>query len=469
MANEGGSTMGEASSIVDSLQSPSGLGTDNIKDEITDDTMDNSDDNSGGDDMEDAMDCDNDDDDDYDMDESIDDSRSDESSYSWNSDALSLYRTRRPEGINFMDKLTPKIRSRIYDFVFFSTRLTWGRRVTGEGISDFVEMKRPSRSLALLRTCKKIREEIGDSWIQKVLFNFEEPEDMLDILTAIPRETLSKVRHVRVRGNQMSLDYYERMGDGLTYDLTDLLELLPGLRLDRLTVLGIGDAGEDLSTLNTLIKGSNGWKELHHISQKSRILGYRRQGVYENGDYNYNHLPEPAHWNSLLMSRDEAYPDCSVTIYRAIIPDCLGAAIYPDTRETFKQLVPAQRIPGNQSARKSNMMMMRDMTMMRDEEVQKEVLVVVKRGTGADYEVKSDSPHHNNGYDLREALAGREWRDLRMAQVRDIPDDGQLYSYDGRFDDDSMVPWVTDVYSHVDDYVWTPFRYDRVDWPNLDF
>ncbi|OTA96221.1 hypothetical protein M434DRAFT_28082 [Hypoxylon sp. CO27-5] len=459
MANEGESTVEKAASIIDPLRSTGSLGMDNSMDEITGGTMDRNGDNRSHDGMEDAKDCDdNDGDNDCDMDSDTNDSGSSDGS-SDGSIGLPPYWTPHPTGINFMDKLSKELRCMIYDFVFSNTRLTWGRRVNVDW-TRLHEMSPAKHSLALCRICKKIAEEIGDSWLQKILFNFEEVEDMLDILTALDRETLSKIRHVRIRGNDVRLQYRGEGGiNGYDYYIPNVLQLLPGLSLDRLTVLGSYDSSADYSTLNKLIKESNGWKELHYITQNSEILGYRHHNADKRSrDERDERVPEPAHWNSLLMSRDEAYPDCSVTIYRAIIPDCVGAVIYPDTREAFEQLVPAQHIPNNKSTKLPNEVM------MKDEEIQKEVLVIVKRGTGADYEEKSDSRYSGN--DIREGLAGREWEDVRMTYFDGIEGDGLLYSHEGRGDEQPNI-WETDVYSHVDDYVWAPFRIDRIDWDSI--
>ena len=55
-------------------------------------------------------------------------------------------------------------------------------------------------------------------------------ESILDKISTLQLETLSEIRHVRTRGHDLNLGHYNRPLKSLT--------LLPGLRLDTITVLG---------------------------------------------------------------------------------------------------------------------------------------------------------------------------------------------------------------------------------------
>ncbi|KAI0836472.1 hypothetical protein F5Y06DRAFT_273548 [Hypoxylon sp. FL0890] len=349
---------------------------------------------------------------------------------------------------DYFSKLFPELRQKVYDYVFLSTRLTWGIRGVGTEPSDDVEIISKPNALALLRVNRQINSEIGDKWLHKVLFNFEEPEAMLDVLTAIPRDTLSKIRHVRVRGEQVPLTYYEGVGDETFYPLTSALKLLPGLRLDQLTVLGGLDANQEYRALSQLIEEGEGWKELRFISNDSGILGFRLHNPNGTPDREFHRDLEPAHWRRCMKSRDGEDSDCSVTVYRATVPAVLCAVINPNIREVFEQLVPSQHIPMNPSCQEP------DQNMMDPYEILKEVLVVVKRGEGVDYEVKEDSPYA--ALDMRRALRGREWRDIRMESFYDIPQEDYPYSYEGSYD--QLILDEFDVYTDAEDYVWTRFR-----------
>lgn len=74
-------------------------------------------------------------------------------------------------------------------------------------------------------------------------------------LTALPRSILSAVRHLRIMGHPLMLSYEE---DDVYYRLASTLRLLPGLRLDTLTVLGARDETFSYDTLNGLIRESCG-------------------------------------------------------------------------------------------------------------------------------------------------------------------------------------------------------------------
>ena len=181
----------------------------------------------------------------------------------------------------FFQLLPRELRDKIYSHLFFSTRLAYGHRPTAR-VTDRIRIKSAPHALAFLRSCRRAKGEVGDTWLGQILFSFEEPEIMLDKLTALAPGTLSKIRHLRVRANTLELSY---PGDDheVFYRLVSALRLLPGLRLDKLTVLGCNSAQVNHDTLNGLIKESNGWKELHYISSSSEILGFERLMI--NNDF----------------------------------------------------------------------------------------------------------------------------------------------------------------------------------------
>jgi hypothetical protein len=110
--------------------------------------------------------------------------------------------------------------------------------------------------------------------LRHVLFCFESAEAMLDKLTAVPQDTLAKIRHVGVRLNMLSLNFHDT--DWL-FPPAAPFKLLPGLQLDQLTVLGCLNSVRNYEILNGLIKDSNGWKTLRYIAHNSEMLGYSCQ------------------------------------------------------------------------------------------------------------------------------------------------------------------------------------------------
>ncbi|EPE10800.1 hypothetical protein F503_05895 [Ophiostoma piceae UAMH 11346] len=203
--------------------------------------------------------------------------------------------------------LPQEIRDEIYAYVFYSTRLTMGRRVTctskssraspdstyysSESASSspstspeprgrprshhrrrartITQIKPAKDSMALFRVCRQITNELrsDDAWLSQVLFNFEDAATMLDVLgSALTPVQRRLVREVRVR--EGGLFVHQRMpsepvqqtsfsSSGPTPPSTPphqqqrqphqfrqrflllggLMRLLPGLQLDRLTVL----------------------------------------------------------------------------------------------------------------------------------------------------------------------------------------------------------------------------------------
>jgi hypothetical protein len=116
-------------------------------------------------------------------------------------------------------QLPQEIRDEIYAHLFGSIRGIRSHRVGSAGSGT---------ALAVLRTCRRMRDEIGASWLSQVVFHFEGLDAMLDKLARLP--------------------------------IAQILKLLPGLKLDRLTVLGAKEPEICYETLNMLVRHSDGWK-----------------------------------------------------------------------------------------------------------------------------------------------------------------------------------------------------------------
>jgi hypothetical protein len=135
-------------------------------------------------------------------------------------------------------QLPQEIRDHIYYQLFVSTRFSFGRHERGGAVPGFTVKPAPN-GLALLRACRRAQLEIGDSWLRHVLFCFEDPKSMLDKLSPLPTRTLSMLRRMRTSGDRLMLTLPDDPDDTkVLYRLVAVLKLLPGLRLDQLTVLG---------------------------------------------------------------------------------------------------------------------------------------------------------------------------------------------------------------------------------------
>ncbi|RYP02220.1 hypothetical protein DL764_005900 [Monosporascus ibericus] len=348
-------------------------------------------------------------------------------------------------------QLPQELRNQIYSHVFFSTRLAYGRRAVSQ--IRRITIKPAPNALAILQTCRQAKEEIGDTWISQILFSFEDPETMLDKLTALPSGILPKIRHLRVLGDTLMLSFGD---DDVYYRLASTLALLPGLRLDTLTVLGLRANDVSYDTLNGLIRESCGWKELRYISHSSEMLGFARLELFHLGDevrkHRYWRKPQPAHWQSVLEDRDGALSRPSVTIYRSTVSDCPGSVINANTRARFEQKMPQDTVAQEAFG------ITEDAGLMADGERGKEVMIIAKRGSGIDYEQKKDSPFIAS--DIRRDLPGKNWKEIRYECIDGIfADDDDSLLIDDKDEETAEI----DAYEDVDEYVWPPLHF-TTDW-----
>lgn len=241
-------------------------------------------------------------------------------------------------------------------------------------------MKPAPNSLAILRACRQVNREAGGLRLSQVLFSFESVEDMLDKLSVIPLTTLSQIRHVRVGGRPLVL---QPIGDDddVYYRLTWALKLLPGLRLDTLTVLGSfkGEIGDD--TLTGLIsRHGNGWREHRFITPNSQMLGFARINIFMMGPY--WRKPQPSNWSDIFLERDGAnseYPSLFMGSH-SLMHRALSST--PHTSQIFEQK------PSRKKSRRFGIFEDKELP---GSEANKELLVVVKRGRHADI-VEQDGP-----------------------------------------------------------------------------
>ncbi|KAK4502986.1 hypothetical protein PRZ48_006413 [Zasmidium cellare] len=350
-------------------------------------------------------------------------------------------------------QLPQEIRDEIYARVFCSTRFAFGKRAISRiGRNQLVSAHR-GRALGLLRSCRRVREEIGDDWLSQVLFHFEDPESMLQKLANVPGRVRGQIRHLRVSGLPLMLSFED---DDVYYRTAQALKLLPGLNLDVLTVLGDRTPDVSYQTLDMLIRHSNGWKELRFISHNSEILGYKDDMMYFGPNDPMTDLylrqPQPSGWQHALEQRDGPASKPSVTIFRSKEANRSCAILRPDRRTVFSQAFGAGQDRRSYGKTK-------DEALMRPGEREKEILVIVKRGADIDY-CERGGPSFLPVGDIREDFSCETWR-----EVKDAQDELHHYS-DDPFDDEDDVygssdPILVDKYSHVDEYTWPPLHFER--------
>ncbi|KAK7755205.1 hypothetical protein SLS62_002710 [Diatrype stigma] len=353
----------------------------------------------------------------------------------------------------FFQRLPPEVRDLVYSYYFHSTRLShgaipfsWGRRIL---------VKTAPNSLALLRTCRRTRAEVGDIWLGQVLFNFEDCRTMLDKLTALPEDTLSKIRHLRVRGDALLPSWPGHDYNLHYYRLASAFKLLPGLQLDTLTVLrGCCSDAVSYDTLSALIAEGDGWKELRYISHNSTLLGFASapdtiSPLAPKNDY--VRKPQPEHWRSVLLQRDGAASKPSVEIYRSTKDREVGSVIQRDSQVRYEQKT-------TESADKDSFAAEEDGSLCTEGESFKELLIVARRGDRVDYREKEGSPFIHR--DIRQDIPGMTWQEIKDNYI-DVPRGSEEGDYPkGELDPEvkGQLPEV-DQYHDVDEYIWTLFHF----------
>ncbi|KAL3447172.1 hypothetical protein BJX65DRAFT_308236 [Aspergillus insuetus] len=243
--------------------------------------------------------------------------------------------------------LPPEMRLQVYRPLFSSTRLTHGQRPITR-ISTMHKLMKPApNSLAILSSCRSINRQIGSSWIGQVLFGFERVHDLLEKLSSVPRGVVEQIRHIRVGSQPILLllppDYRNKVFVKLVW----ALKLLPGLRLDTLTVLG--DYGPEVAyiTLDGLVNCENGWRELHYITADCKMLGFRRVQFYHQillESFGVDEDPELMHEDNarkerlVVVRRGEhakIAEDATETFHKDDIRHASGVMTWPEIKETY--------------------------------------------------------------------------------------------------------------------------------------
>ncbi|KAL7910528.1 hypothetical protein GGI35DRAFT_370838 [Trichoderma velutinum] len=352
-------------------------------------------------------------------------------------------------------QLPRELRNYIYNSLFSSTRFTSGERYEfNEVIFRFIPAP---HGLALLFSCRQTYIEIGKSWISQVLFCFEAGKAMVDKLGDIPLETRSMIRHIRVSADLLGIGYDGRWRQ---YDTHQVLKLLPGLKLDRLTVCSICPALTSYDILSQLVEYSDGWKELYYKSHALDFLGYKPHRLHEEKGQ-FLREPQPGGWQQKLKDRDGSNSGASVTVYQSDIPHLNEYYRYIPILNEFEPRVShkgtwvkfTQALAPNQNI--EDYRKVEDPRLMVRGEIEKEMLVVVKRGRGVDYEEKQGSPYIEAG-DIRAEFPGKTWGEIKASddRIEDIFCQGISHNNDFSNEEYVDVMDVMDVYTHVDDYLW---------------
>jgi len=336
----------------------------------------------------------------------------------------------------FFHRLPQEIRDSIYAHLFSSTKFTFGYRANGHselpdgtGLVHYATVKPEPNGLALLRACRRAKLEIGDSWLTRVQFWFTDAKAMLDRLSVPGPDTVSKIRSLTVYGKPFILTSEHHTA---SYTIESAFRLLPGLRLDQLTVLSSGRQCIDSATLSAFIKKGSGWKTLRYVTYDKPTFAALHE--LHHGAPIGESLP-PMGWQSNLEARDGKVSRPSVTVYHA-------KTTPQDPIEAAEALWHA-----------------------------KKTMIVAKRGSGVDYQENTIPPHiyleerQNSGEVTREEICatamgdhvrwdfpGMTWAQIRAAYEQnrahegdhvEQEDPGAWVRFDGDTDGDvDEVDWV---------------------------
>jgi hypothetical protein len=135
--------------------------------------------------------------------------------------------------------LPQEVRDEIYANLFCYTHFTYANAIEDQREERRFNSSDCETGLALLRTCRRVRDEIGVSWLHQALFTFLVPYTLLVKLADIPITVREQIRHVCVSGSDLTVVYDE--DSECEYDTTQALKMLPGLQLDTLSVIGTRD------------------------------------------------------------------------------------------------------------------------------------------------------------------------------------------------------------------------------------
>ncbi|KAM3422969.1 hypothetical protein BST61_g448 [Cercospora zeina] len=349
--------------------------------------------------------------------------------------------TVNPQSASHLMQLPQELRDSIYDHVFSTTRFCFGERAVGRIDIDTrrVVSAHRGKSLALLRTCKRTHSEIGTRWLSQTLFHFEDPGALLDKLASVSDDIRSQIRYLRVSGDSLKVTWGY---DEVYWPTAQALKMLPGLNLDRLTILGHKHPRISYDTLDNLIKYSSGWRELYYLSHTSEMLGFLSPLSLPSK----RRLPQPATWQQALNERDGA--GSSVTIFRSNSPT-RGSVLDPTKRNVLHQHLR----PGQTAA---NYWMNEQKTLLGPGEREKELLVIVERGSGVKH-AETNPASFLHSRDARLDSPAQTW-----AQVKELSREMRKWessddtSDDGSVDEDVLL---LDKYDHVEDYTWPPFHF----------
>ncbi|KAF2849978.1 hypothetical protein T440DRAFT_490216 [Plenodomus tracheiphilus IPT5] len=268
--------------------------------------------------------------------------------------------------------LPVELRELIYEFLFSSYTIRHGFKHPGTATEDNDD---PSTRTALLLTSRQIYTESWRHLPLNCTLHFRGTENLLQTLFSLDQSTITRLRHIKLRGYPFPLYLSGRAEYYPTYYAANALSLFPGLCLDTLTVedcwhgFGMGDGWRDLTTyfdIEALLK-CDAWRELVYITPCTDFIasGY---------DARRKRLAQPQTWDSLLKERDGEDAGAGVEMW--IVPFSQEDAVGDVKTEDGRVMMPWNARPGHEVTENWRLG-------TPEQEMKGEVRIVARRGKRA--------------------------------------------------------------------------------------
>jgi len=267
-----------------------------------------------------------------------------------------------------------EIRQSIYKELFKSATVRHGLETTD------------STHASLLRVCHQIHDEAKEYFLPNITLHFRSTSVMLDCLTAMSPEIISKLRYMRVQ----AFPFYSPE-ESSTYCFSFLLPLFKGLQLNLLTVEDVYHPGDWFADVPSYyfaqgLLQSLGWKELHYIFPDTDFIASAR-------DRRNERVAQPEGWNK---NPEIVKKKVTVTMFIANEPNVAGMAEDPNTRSEYIG-IPAHLL-SNEPVN----------TLDRGITDEREVLVVARREEGAHVQ---DGSELDDG--VKEMFSNKTWKEIK--------------------------------------------------------
>ncbi|MCJ1476637.1 hypothetical protein MMC13_005305 [Lambiella insularis] len=345
-----------------------------------------------------------------------------------------------------MLRLPVELQTQIFTHVLRSTPLRYGFTTAAASPS-------PRTSTSLQLTCRAFH-SITSSWPAHTLFHFRGTAALIRFLSSITKAQIAQIRHVRVRGFPLPLYRSADRSRFSKYNFTEALKMFPGLQIDTLTVEDpyheryhgreLDSLCSDMGTYDLLtdLIHSDGWRELRFVSRTTEFLQWPSCERWHVWGTTTGHVErtfkerkrqfQPEGWIRKIEERDGMVSGAGAKLYKAKEACIKDGAEEQTTREEWEANDPIDGKPesdgeGEEASHDGATLQSAPNSIPAqhaDRPVMKEVMVVVRRGRGANY-VQDGS---DLSLELKEMLGKKNWWEIEAQELLlDAEDDPHAY------------------------------------------